>query len=123
LVPVVGFWSTRSTIARTELDAAMAGTSRSYGRGLVAGTLPGATAAGPRTTWTLVAGGDVMLDRSIYRRSILQGKGAGYPWDGGFAEITGRRCCTAAGYRLPGVRRAGHPGAGGGLFPGGRTAL
>ena len=181
LVPVVGFWSTRSTIARTELDAAMAGTSRSYVRVLVAGTLPGATAASPdaisaavnadprtlgllpagevtpdvralamdgvdlfgngrihevaawpllvpaapgtdppsfdpATTWTLVAGGDVMLDRSIYRRSVLQGKGAGYPWDGGFAEITGRRCCTAAGYRLPVVRRTGHAGAVRALF-------
>src|SRR3990172_5126446 len=47
LVPVVGFWSTRSTIARTELDAARAGRSRSYVRVLVAGTLPGATAASP----------------------------------------------------------------------------
>ena len=65
----------------------------------------------PETTWTLVAGGDVMLDRSIYRRTVRQGKGADEPWDGGSAEITGRRCCSAAGYRMPVVRRTGHPGA------------
>jgi poly-gamma-glutamate synthesis protein (capsule biosynthesis protein) len=70
----------------------------------------------PATTWTLVAGGDVMLDRSIYRRTVRQGKGADYPWDGGFAEITGRRCCSAAGYRLPIVRRTGHAGAVRALF-------
>ena len=70
----------------------------------------------PTTTWTLVAGGDVMLDRSIYRRTVRQGKGADYPWDGGFAEITGRRCCSGAGYRLPIVRRTGQAGAVRALF-------
>jgi poly-gamma-glutamate synthesis protein (capsule biosynthesis protein) len=68
------------------------------------------------TTWTLVAGGDVMLDRSIYERTVRQGKGADYPWDGGFAAITGRRCCTAAGHPLPVVRRTGHGGAVRALF-------
>jgi poly-gamma-glutamate synthesis protein (capsule biosynthesis protein) len=67
-------------------------------------------------TWTLVAGGDVMLDRSIYERTVREGKGADYIWDGGFAEITGRRCCSGAGYRLPVVRRAGHAGAVRALF-------
>jgi poly-gamma-glutamate synthesis protein (capsule biosynthesis protein) len=70
----------------------------------------------PATTWTLVAGGDVMLDRTIYRRTVREGKGADYPWDGGFAEITGRRCCSGAGYRLPIVRRAGQDGAVRALF-------
>jgi poly-gamma-glutamate synthesis protein (capsule biosynthesis protein) len=70
----------------------------------------------PAATWTLVAGGDVMLDRSIYRRTVRQGKGADYPWDGGFAEITGRRCCSGAGHRLPVVRRTGHDGAVRALF-------
>jgi poly-gamma-glutamate synthesis protein (capsule biosynthesis protein) len=68
------------------------------------------------TTWTLVAGGDVMLDRSVYRRTVRQGKGADYPWDGGFAEITGRSCCTSAGKRLPTVRRTGQAGAVRALF-------
>jgi poly-gamma-glutamate synthesis protein (capsule biosynthesis protein) len=68
------------------------------------------------TTWTLVAGGDVMLDRSIYQRTVRQGKGADYPWDGGFAAITGHRCCTAPGYRLPVVGWTGQAGAVRALF-------
>jgi len=67
-------------------------------------------------TWTLVAGGDVMLDRSIYLRTVRQGKGADYPWDGGFAEITSRRCCTTAGNRLPVVQQTGQLGAVRSLF-------
>jgi poly-gamma-glutamate synthesis protein (capsule biosynthesis protein) len=70
----------------------------------------------PAATWTLVAGGDVMLDRSIYRRTVRQGKGADYPWDGGLATIVGRRCCSAAGHPMPIVRRAGRAGAMRALF-------
>ena len=70
----------------------------------------------PAGTWTLMVGGDVMLDRSIYQRTVRQGKGVDYPWDGGFAEIAGRRCCTAAGGRLPVVRRTGDSGAVRALF-------
>ena len=85
---------------------------------LVVSAIPGSDPPpfDPAATWTLVAGGDVMLDRSIYRRTVRQGKGADYPWDGGFAEITGRRCCSGAGYRLPIVRRAGPDGAVRALF-------
>jgi poly-gamma-glutamate synthesis protein (capsule biosynthesis protein) len=83
--------------------------------------VPAAPAAGtpsfdPDSVWTLVAGGDVMLDRSIYRRTVVQGLGADYPWDGGSAEIIGRRCCSAAGYRLPVVERKGNAGAVRALF-------
>ncbi len=77
----------------------------------------------PATTWTLVAGGDVMLDRSIYQRTVRQRKGADYPWDGGFAEITGRRCCTAVGHPLPVVRRTGRAGAVRALFQDADLAL
>ena len=70
----------------------------------------------PSTTWTLVAGGDVMLDRSVYQRAVRQGKGADYPWDGGFAEITGLRCCRAAGGGLPVARSTGRTGAVRALF-------
>ena len=70
----------------------------------------------PAGTWTLVVGGDVMLDRSIYQRTVRQDRGVDYPWDGGSAEITGRRCCTAAGGRLPVVRRTGGSGSVRALF-------
>ena len=77
----------------------------------------------PATTWTLVAGGDVMLDRSVYRRTVRQGKGGDYPWDGGLAEIIGRRCCSAAGHPLPVVRRTGQVGAVRALFQDADLAL
>ncbi len=57
-----------------------------------------------------------MLDRSIYARTVRGGKGADYPWDGGFAAITGRRCCSGAGRPLPVVRRIGSAGAVRALF-------
>jgi poly-gamma-glutamate synthesis protein (capsule biosynthesis protein) len=74
-------------------------------------------------SWTLVAGGDVMLDRSIYERTVRQGKGADYPWDGGSAAITGRRCCNPAGYPLPTVRRTGSAGTVRALFQDADVAL
>jgi poly-gamma-glutamate synthesis protein (capsule biosynthesis protein) len=51
----------------------------------------------PAATWTLMAGGDVMLDREVHRQAVLLGKGAHHPWSGGFARITSRRCCTVDG--------------------------
>lgn len=54
----------------------------------------------PAALWTMAAGGDVMLDRAIYRLSILSGRSASYPWSGGNARITGTYCCGAPGFRL-----------------------
>ena len=65
----------------------------------------------PATVWTLMAGGDVMLDRSVYRRAILQGKGVDYPWNGGVARITSRFCCGWPGMRLVRAERVGPGGA------------
>jgi poly-gamma-glutamate capsule biosynthesis protein CapA/YwtB (metallophosphatase superfamily) len=45
----------------------------------------------------MIAGGDVMLDREPYRQSVLLDKGVDYVWDGGFAEIASRTCCTVDG--------------------------
>lgn len=49
----------------------------------------------PAAVWTLIAGGDVMLDREPYRQSVILDNGVDHVWDGGFAEITSRTCCTA----------------------------
>jgi poly-gamma-glutamate synthesis protein (capsule biosynthesis protein) len=65
----------------------------------------------PSAMWTLVAGGDVMLDRAVYRESVLAGKGADFPWDGGTAAIGGYTCCGWKGARLPVGRRSGEGGA------------
>jgi poly-gamma-glutamate capsule biosynthesis protein CapA/YwtB (metallophosphatase superfamily) len=87
-------------------------------RTLAAWTLLVAEPAGSRTSafdpaavWTMVAGGDVMLDRSVYRRAILQGKGVDYPWNGGIARITSRFCCGWPGMRLVRAERVGPGGA------------
>jgi hypothetical protein len=54
----------------------------------------------PATTWTLVAGGDVMLDRYVYKRTVIDGLGANYPWAGGNAKITSTFCCGYPGFRV-----------------------
>lgn len=65
----------------------------------------------PARTWTLAAGGDVMLDREPYRKAVLQEKGTDYPWNGGFAEITSRTCCTKDGGPAITTKRVGRKGA------------
>ena len=43
----------------------------------------------PAATWTLFAGGDILLDRGVYETLRIKGQGADFPFDGGTAEITG----------------------------------
>ena len=50
----------------------------------------------------MVAGGDILLDRGVAKVVKIQGKGVDFPFDGGTATITGRRCCSAAGQPRPG---------------------
>ena len=71
---------------------------------------PAADAAyDPATTWTLFAGGDIMLDRGVYL--TLKKKGAAFPFDGGTAEITGRcKDCSPLGWDTPYTRRTGNAG-------------
>lgn len=57
----------------------------------------GAGAFDPGSTWTIAAGGDVMLDREVHRKAVIQKKGPDYPWNGGFARIASRTCCTVDG--------------------------
>ena len=65
----------------------------------------------PATTWTLFAGGDIMLDRGVYETLAVKGKGADFPFDGGTAEITSRVCCSAFGWNVPRTSRTGNRGA------------
>ena len=68
-----------------------------------------ADAFDPATTWTLFAGGDIMLDRGVYL--TLKKKGADFPFDGGMAEITGRcKNCSPLGWDTPYTRRTGGAG-------------
>lgn len=77
----------------------------------------------PASAWTLAAGGDVMLDREVYRLAVLGGRGADYPWDGGTASITARLCCGAPGEEIVRGRRTGNPGAVRALLRGADVAI
>lgn len=65
----------------------------------------------PAETWTIAAAGDVMLDREVYRKSVLQGRGSDYAWNGGWAKITSRTCCTKDGGPAITSERTGARGA------------
>jgi poly-gamma-glutamate synthesis protein (capsule biosynthesis protein) len=66
----------------------------------------------PSTTWTLVAGGDIMLDRGVAQTLTIKRKGADFPFDGGTADITGIcRNCSPLGWDTPYTRRTGDAGA------------
>jgi poly-gamma-glutamate capsule biosynthesis protein CapA/YwtB (metallophosphatase superfamily) len=70
-----------------------------------------AEAYDPASTWTLFAGGDIMLDRGVYETLHVKGKGADFPFDGGTAEITGRcKDCSPMGWDLPYTKRTGNAG-------------
>ncbi len=77
--------------------------------------LPGTPASGPRfdagTTWTLFAGGDILLDRGVAKAVKLEKRGVDFPFGGGTADITGRYCCSSFGWRLPRAVRTGNAGA------------
>ncbi len=74
-------------------------------------TTPGTEAFDPSTTWTIVAGGDIMLDRGVAKVVKIQGKGVDFPFNGGTATITGRTCCSALNNPVPTTRRTGGAGA------------
>ena len=74
-------------------------------------TAGGADGFDPTKTWTIVAGGDIMLDRGVAKVVKVQGKGADFPFDGGTATITGRTCCSALNNPVPTTRRTGDRGA------------
>jgi poly-gamma-glutamate synthesis protein (capsule biosynthesis protein) len=57
----------------------------------------GAPGFDPAATWTLLAGGDVMLDREVHRQAVILDKGPDHSWSGGFARIASRTCCTVDG--------------------------
>lgn len=65
----------------------------------------------PTATWTLFAGGDILLDRGVYKTLVVERKGADFPFDGGTAEITSRYCCSSFGWELPRTKRTGNAGA------------
>ena len=66
----------------------------------------------PASTWTLFAGGDILLDRGVYETLRVKGRGPDFPFAGGTAEITSRcKDCSPLGWDLPRTRRTGNAGA------------
>ncbi len=65
----------------------------------------------PAASWTVVAGGDIMLDRGVAQTLKINGKGADFPFDGGTAEITSIcKDCSPLGWDTPVTRRTGNAG-------------
>jgi poly-gamma-glutamate synthesis protein (capsule biosynthesis protein) len=76
----------------------------------------------PAKAWTLVAGGDILLDRGV--SLALQAKGADFPFDGGTVKITGRcRNCSPMGWDLPYTQRTGSAGVVRSLIKGADLAI
>jgi hypothetical protein len=66
----------------------------------------------PSTAWTLVAGGDILLDRGVAVAIKASSAGADFPFDGGTVTITSRcRDCSVFGWDLPRTERTGNEGA------------
>ena len=93
--------------------------------GLSAALAPaeGGAAWDPAASWTLVAGGDILLDRGVAQTVKVNGKGVDFPWDGGTADITSRYCCSSFGWELPRVERTGNAGAMRALLSGADIAI
>ncbi len=70
----------------------------------------GATHYDPKTAWTMVAGGDILLDRGV--ALAIKAHGVNFPFDGGTADITGIcKDCSPFGWDLPYTKRTGNKGA------------
>ncbi len=82
-----------------------------------------ADAYDPATTWTMFAGGDILLDRGVYETVKVKGKGVDFPFDGGFADITARVCCSGFGWDVPRTKRTGQAGAFRALISGADIAI
>jgi hypothetical protein len=66
----------------------------------------------PAASWTLVAGGDIMLDRGVAQTLTIKKKGADFALDGGTAEVTGTcKDCSPLGWDTPYTKRTGNAGA------------
>lgn len=72
------------------------------------GTTP---AFSPAKVWTMVAGGDIMLDRGVAKAVTVEKKGVDFPFSGGTAKITGRHCCSSLGWPTVVAVRTGNAGA------------
>ncbi|CAN5740750.1 hypothetical protein BH23CHL7_BH23CHL7_03720 [soil metagenome] len=73
--------------------------------------------------WTLVAAGDILLDRGVAQQVFTNGRGVDHPFDGGTARITRIRCCSSFGWPVPTTEKTGDRGAVRELLSGGEIAI
>jgi hypothetical protein len=72
---------------------------------------PATPAYDPAAAWTMVAGGDILLDRGVSLAIQGSKRGASFPFDGGTVAITGRcKDCSPMGWDLPYTKRTGNAG-------------
>ena len=70
----------------------------------------GTTHYDPKTAWTMVAGGDILLDRGV--ALAIKASGVNFPFNGGTVDITGIcKDCSPFGWDLPYTERTGNKGA------------
>jgi poly-gamma-glutamate synthesis protein (capsule biosynthesis protein) len=63
-------------------------------------------------TWTLVAGGDILLDRGVALATRQRKSGVDFPYNGGNASIVRETCCNATyGTKTPVTQREGGAGS------------
>ncbi|HLA17542.1 MAG TPA: CapA family protein [Candidatus Limnocylindrales bacterium] len=77
----------------------------------------------PATAWTIVAGGDILLDRGVARQVKVLKKGVDFPFDGRTADITSRVCCSGFGHKVPRAKRVGEKKAVRSLLEGADLAM
>ncbi|MEO7665142.1 MAG: CapA family protein, partial [Candidatus Limnocylindrales bacterium] len=78
----------------------------------------------PATAWTLVAGGDILLDRGVALAIKGAASGADFPFDGGTVKINSRcKDCSPRGWDLPRSERTGNAGAVRALLQGADLAI
>jgi Bacterial capsule synthesis protein PGA_cap len=65
----------------------------------------------PAAAWTLVAAGDINLDRRVAFAVKDEGRGVDWPFDGGMATIVGHACCNPLGNAIVLGKRTGGTGA------------
>lgn len=61
----------------------------------------------PASAVTIVAVGDIMLDRGVARTVKILDKGVDFPFNGRYADITSRVCCSGFGHKVPRAKRFG----------------
>ena len=76
----------------------------------------------PADAWTIVAGGDILLDRGV--ALTIRDKGVNFPFGGGTVDITGTcKDCSPFGWDTPYTKRTGNKGVTRSLIEGADLAI